>query len=99
MGKGETTVIRNYVPITRPFVGGFPQEPLFFLTLFSIQKVSSFITFNSSASSRGLTCVSCICCHPGNSVSWKGSAASEDQLAEGEFEQGNSIGEQRECTS
>lgn len=36
LGKGETTVIRNYVPITRPFVGGFPQEPLFFLTLFSI---------------------------------------------------------------
>lgn len=41
----------------------------------------------------------CIYCHPGNLVPWKGSATTEDQLAEGELEQGKSIGEQSECIS
>lgn len=43
MGKVETTVVGNYVPITRPFVGGFPQEPFLFFLLFNIQRVGSFV--------------------------------------------------------
>lgn len=55
LSKGETAVMGNYVPVTRPFVGGFPQEPFLFLPLFNMQKVRGLVNFNPSASSRGLT--------------------------------------------
>lgn len=60
----------NYIPITGPLVGGFPQKPFLFLPFFDIQNVSGYVNFNPGASNKGLTPVHLL--SPWYLVSWKG---------------------------
>lgn len=55
LGKGNAAMMGNYIPITRPLGGGFPQEPFLFLPFFNIQNVSGYVNFNPGASNKELT--------------------------------------------